>query len=552
MLLPVLNYEEGTTSQNTYTRTIYQLIESIGIDVSLFSLLALLFIAFSLKGIFNFAQTTLSLYITTNLTKTLKVGFCHKYGEMKYSYYTNTSIGYLNNIITTEIGRAVGGLGKYIEIIVNIIFIFIYVLSAFVINWKMTILVLGICFCMFAAFRTLSRIARKLSILVSETNSQIQSLLIQTISNFKYLKASDSFGHLFKQLHKKIDENISYQFKNGVLRAIPVSILEPATVLFLSGLIFYQVGYNKKTMAEIFVLLIFFYKAFSKIFSFQIVWQKFNSCIGGVEAIKKATNDLNSNKEVMGAIKLKQFKEKIELKGVNFSYGSEQVLFNINIIIPKNKSVGIVGESGSGKTTIFDIITGLINPQSGGILFDGMNYKDVDITSLRRLIGYVTQEPVNFNDTIANNISFWEGSYQEERVKKEIEAAADRSNSAEFIRNTENGYQSIIGDKGVKLSGGQRQRITIAREIYKNPEIMIFDEATSSLDTQSEAFIQNSINSMMGKQTIVIISHRLSTIKNCDYIYLLNAGRIVEEGKFDELYSDTNTRFFGMCKAQNL
>jgi len=552
MLLPILDYEQPESSQNTYTTTLYQFLERIGIGVSLFSLLALLIIAFSFKGIFTFAQTTLSLYITTNLTKTLKVEFCHKYEEMKYSYYTNTSIGYLNNIITTETERAVSGLSKYIDVIINIIFVFIYVLSAFVINWKMTVLVLVICLFMFAVLRKLSRMGRRLSVLVSETNSQIQSLLIQTISNFKYLKASNSFGHLFKQLHKRIDENLNYQFKNGVLKAIPTSLLEPVTVLFLSGLILYHVGYNNKTIAEIFVLLIFFYKAFSRIFSFQIVWQKFNSNIGGVEVVKKAAKDLGFNKELVGTVKLKQFEEKIELKDINFSYGAKQVLFNINIIIPKNKSIGIVGESGSGKTTIFDIITGLINPQSGSIVFDGMNYKDIEITSLRRLVGYVTQEPVNFNDTIANNISFWEGDYEDERDKKIIESASDSSNSTDFIQNTESGFQSIIGDKGIKLSGGQRQRISIAREIYRNPEIMIFDEATSSLDTESEAFIQRSIKNMMGKRTIVIIAHRLSTIKNCDYVYVLSKGKVIEEGCFDDLYLDSCSRLHKMCKAQDL
>ena len=222
------------------------------------------------------------------------------------------------------------------------------------------------------------------------------------------------------------------------------------------------------------------------------------------------------------------------------------------MVIPKNRSVGIVGESGAGKTTLFDILTALLSPRAGSICIDGIDYRELDISSLRDNIGYVMQEPVIFNDTIANNISFWECDNRDDFCKKRIKKAAELSNCVRFIEDAVNGYETIIGDKGVKLSGGQRQRIAIAREIFKEPEIMIFDEATSSLDTESEVLIQKSIKSMMGKRTIIIIAHRLSTIRNCDYIYVLNDGRITEEGSFSELYSAENSVFSKMCHAQNL
>jgi len=168
------------------------------------------------------------------------------------------------------------------------------------------------------------------------------------------------------------------------------------------------------------------------------------------------------------------------------------------------------------------------------------------------MIGYVTQEPVIFNDTIANNISFWECDSQEDICKRRIKDAVDLSSGERFINETEKGYDTIIGDKGVKLSGGQRQRIAIARELFKEPEIMIFDEATSALDTDSEQLIQQSINSLKGERTVVIIAHRLSTVRNCDYIYVFNEGRIVDEGSFDELYNDKDSIFSKMCQMQNL
>ena len=208
--------------------------------------------------------------------------------------------------------------------------------------------------------------------------------------------------------------------------------------------------------------------------------------------------------------------------------------------------------SGAGKTTIFDILSGLISPQSGKVIFDGTDYSDLDFLSLRKLLGYVTQDPVIINDTIANNISFWECDYREEICKAKVEKAAKLAKCESFIKETENGYEAVIGDKGVKLSGGQRQRISIARELFKEPEIIIFDEATSSLDSESELLIQNSINSIMGKCTIIIIAHRLSTIKKCDYIYVLKEGKLIEDGTFDRLYKNKDSAFSKMCTAQNL
>jgi subfamily B ATP-binding cassette protein MsbA len=552
MLLPVLNIDKAETAQDQYTKTIYNILEFVGIGVSLFSLMALLLAAFLLKGVFLFLQKSIAVYIRVNLVKSIRFGFCQKYKDMKYSYFTGTNIGYLNNVITTETDRAVAVLNRYSGLIGSLIFISIYISFAFAINHKITILVFVLSFIMFALLRGLARMSRRLSILVSKTNAQIQSLLIQSLYNFKYLKATDSFRYIYKQLFPKIDKNYIYQFQSGILTAIPSSIVEPLSVLFLSGLVFYYVGYEGRSIAEIFVLLVFFYKTFSYIFRFQADWQKFNASLGGLEIINEASKILDKNIERTGTRKIEKPNKAIELKNVDFSYGSKQVLFNINLTIPKNRTVGIVGESGAGKTTLFDVLTGLLMPQAGSVCIDGIDYRELDISSLRGMIGYVTQEPVIFNDTIANNISFWECDSQEDVCKRRIKDAVDLSSCERFINETEKGNDTIIGEKGVKLSGGQRQRIAIARELFKEPEIMIFDEATSALDTESEQLIQQSINSLKGERTVVIIAHRLSTVRNCDFIYVFKEGRIVDYGSFDELYNDKDSIFSKMCQAQNL
>jgi len=552
MLLPVLNIDKAVSDQDQYTKTIYCFLESLGINISLFSLIILLLIAFLFKGAFVFLQKTFASYIRFNLIKDIRIDFCNKYKGMKYSYYTNTSIGYLNNIITTEVNRGVAALNRYTVVIGSLIFILIYISFAIIINYKMTFVVLCLSLLLFTLMRGLSRSSKKMSLLLSETNAQLQSLLIQTIYNFKYLKATNSFTHIFRHLNDKIKKNYIYQFKLEVLVTIPSSIIEPVSVLFLSGLVLYYVEFMGIPITEILVLMIFFYKAFNYVFRFQSDWQKFNAGLGGLEVIRKAGRDLDKNIERSGTRIVANINSGVELKDVNYSYDSRQVLFNINMNIPKNKSIGIVGESGAGKTTLFDILTGLLTPQAGRVCFDGIDYKEVDISSLRIIIGYVTQEPVIFNDTIENNISFWKCDGKEDPCRRKIEEAARLANCTKFINETERGYETVLGDKGVKLSGGQRQRIAIAREIFKEPEIMIFDEATSSLDTESEMLIQKSINSLKGTCTVVIIAHRLSTIKNCDYIYVLNEGRVAEEGSFTQLCDNRNSSLFRMIQAQEL
>jgi subfamily B ATP-binding cassette protein MsbA len=225
------------------------------------------------------------------------------------------------------------------------------------------------------------------------------------------------------------------------------------------------------------------------------------------------------------------------------------VLHDINVRIEKNSTIAIVGESGAGKSTFVDLITGVLKPTTGKILIDGNDYSDIKLSLLRDMIGYVTQEIVVFNDTIANNISLWS---LETGKAESIEQVARHARCEEFIQETQDQYDTQIGDRGFKLSGGQRQRLAIARELYKKPEILILDEATSALDTKSEVFIQHSIDSLKQNKTIIIIAHRLSTVRNCDYIYVFNKGRIVEHGTCDELYDNEGSRFRNMCNMQSL
>jgi subfamily B ATP-binding cassette protein MsbA len=228
---------------------------------------------------------------------------------------------------------------------------------------------------------------------------------------------------------------------------------------------------------------------------------------------------------------LTAFQNNIEFRNVTFKYEDVTILDNVNLTIEKGKTIALVGSSGAGKSTLADLVPRFHDVTSGELLIDGVNIKEYSLLSLRDQMGIVTQEPILFNDTIANNISLGNPVASID----EIEEAARIANAHDFIMNKEENYQTNIGDRGSKLSGGERQRVTIARAVLKNPPILILDEATSSLDTESERLVQDAINKMMANRTSIVIAHRLSTIRHADEIIVLQKGKIVERGTHDQL-----------------
>ena len=255
--------------------------------------------------------------------------------------------------------------------------------------------------------------------------------------------------------------------------------------------------------------------------------------LASMERIDKILLAENTIKEKENPKHIDSFEHQIEFRHVSFRYGDKWVLQDINLVIPKGKTIALVGQSGGGKSTLVDLIPRYYDVQEGEVLIDGINVKDLGIHDLRQLIGNVNQEAILFNDTFRNNIAFGVDKATDEQIAE----AAKIANAYDFIMQSEQGFETNIGDRGGRLSGGQRQRVSIARAILKNPPILILDEATSALDTESERLVQDALERLMKTRTTVAIAHRLSTIKNADEICVLHEGRIVERGTHDELLS---------------
>jgi subfamily B ATP-binding cassette protein MsbA len=299
------------------------------------------------------------------------------------------------------------------------------------------------------------------------------------------------------------------------------------------------------------VVLGLLYMASTRVNVIPVAYQKFMAASGAILTYEQLIAELDANHEgtMQVASQNADFEGDLIFNNVSFKYTKSETyaLKNLSITIPNCSSVAFVGGSGAGKSTIINLITGLLKPDSGNITLSNTDFKKLNLASLRSGIGYVTQDPVIFNDTVKNNISFWDEKESDSKTKK----AACAAHADSFISKMPKKYNTMLGDNGANISGGQKQRISIAREFYRETPLLILDEATSALDSETEQIIQQSINEMHGQKTMIIIAHRLSTIKHCDKIFVLDNGQLVEQGNYKELLAE-NGLFKEMVERQSL
>ena len=551
MLMPLLDQASvSSSSHNPITRTVSDLFSKFRIPFTFVSIIFTIILIFLIKMIVLIIQESIKSNISAKLQYQLRTKVVTLYSKLNYQFYTDSSIGYLNNLVTTEIGRAVSAFNNYTNMVSAFIYVIFYLTISCFINFEVATYGAIIGFLILFSLRFISTFSRRFSIRTSEKNASIQSLLIQIIDSFQYLKSTNTFGNLLLKLNDENQEFASLEFKTRMLSGILRSLQETLSIIAVCILLYYMVSIKGNALNEILVIAVLFQRTINRVGQFQGAWQKFNVHVGGIDTLDHAFGELSNEIEIVGTEIKKEFKSEISLKNVTFEYGNISILNNVNLKILQNSMIAITGESGSGKTTLINLITGLLKPTKGEISIDGKNYNEIDINSLRSMIGYVTQESVVFNDTLSNNITLWkpaQNSHEKENLSRACNTAYLFDDSGYFRA----GFDTILGDKGVKLSGGQKQRVGIARELFREPAILILDEATSALDSKTEKVIQKSIDQLKGELTIVIISHRLSTVQNCDLIYVLKNGQLCESGTFNELSNNEESEFFKMVSLQS-
>lgn len=417
----------------------------------------------------------------------------------------------------------------------NPILIVSYFAALIFISWELTLFTLIIVPIMGWFMGWVGRKLKAQSIQAQALWSDTMSQVEETLGGLRIIKAFCAE----KRMNRRFD-SINSAYRNDIMRVnIRQSSAHPMSeflgtimiviVLWFGGILVIN---NHTLSGPIFIYyMVMLYSIINPLKDFSKAGYNIPKGLASMERVDKILMAENDIKEPEQPKHLQNFEHQIEFRHVSFRYGEQWVLKDINLVIPKGKTIALVGQSGSGKSTLVDLIPRYYDVQEGEVLIDGINVKDLGIYDLRQLIGNVNQEAILFNDTFRNNISFGVTSATQEQ----IEEAAKIANAYDFITASELGFDTNIGDRGGRLSGGQRQRVSIARAILKNPPILILDEATSALDTESERLVQDALERLMKTRTTVAIAHRLSTIKNADEICVLHDGKIVERGTHEEL-----------------
>lgn len=384
----------------------------------------------------------------------------------------------------------------------------------------------------------IGRSLKKQNVQVLQQFGSIFSTIEETLGGIRIIKAFNAEAKIQKKFNAE-NENL-FHLKNRANRrrdlASPVSEAMGVTavlcILYYGGrLVLANEGAMALNAGDFISYIAIFSQMIQPLKALSNASYNIQKGSASIERIETLINENVEIKEVANPKILKEFTTAIELKNVSFGYDEHLILQNINLTIKKGQTVALVGSSGAGKSTLADLIPRFIDAGEGEVLIDGVNIKDYSLHSVRSQMGIVTQEAILFNDSIANNIALG----VEDAAISDIEQAATIANAHSFIAKKEEGYDSNVGDRGMKLSGGERQRLTIARAVLKNPPILILDEATSSLDTESERLVQDAINNLMSHRTSIVIAHRLSTIRHADEIIVLKKGQIVERGTHESL-----------------
>lgn len=499
-----------------------------------------LFLAFMtfLKTAAYFLSSATIMPIRTGVVRDIRNQLYRKITSLSLGFFSEERKGDILARMSGDVQEVENSIMASIDMLFkNPILIIAYFSTLLIISWELTLFTIVFVpifgWLMGIVGRKLKQNSIKAQSLWSDTMSQVE----ETLGGLRIIKAFCAE----EKMNKRFDK-INSDYRNHILRvnvrqqmAHPMSeflgTVMIVIVLWFGGtLVLNQQTLSGPTFIYYLVML------YSIINPLKELSKASYSIMKGLASMERVDKILNAKVTIQDSphpVPIKEFKHQIEFRDVSFRYGEQWVLRHINLVIPKGKTVALVGQSGSGKSTLVDLIPRYYDVQEGEVLIDGINVRDLGIHDLRQLIGNVNQEAILFNDSFYNNISFG----VDHATHAEVEQAARIANAYDFIMESEDGFDTCIGDRGGRLSGGQRQRVSIARAILKNPPILILDEATSALDTESERMVQDALEKLMSTRTTVAIAHRLSTIKHANEICVLHEGRIVERGTHEELMS---------------
>ena len=508
---------------------------------------------FVMKNVFLYLKNIALTYVQFNLITNIRNNLFDHFHKLSISFFDKNKSGELTSILVNDVSNMRIALGtSFHKIFIEPINIITFISILFIINLKLATIALFIIPITSLVILLIGKSIRRKSKRTAEQIAEIMGRISEILNSIRVVKAFGNEDYESKRFKKEQDKYYSLITRRAKLKLTASPIAE--TIGAIIGVLLLWVGGSDvlvmKTMnSEDFIRFILI--LFSVLGPIRLLSNVSIQMQMGIASAERVFKVLDTNTEVVekkNPVKINKFENSLEFKNVDFFYeDNEPVLKNVSFEIKKGEMVAIVGPSGAGKSTIADLISRFYDAKSGTIFFDGIDLRDISTKSLRNKLGIVTQETILFDETIEFNIAYGKIKYSED----ELINASIAANAYNFIKEQPKGFQTVIGEKGLKLSGGQRQRIAIARAILRNPPILILDEATSALDTNSEREVQIAIDNLMRDRTTVVIAHRLSTIKQSDSIIVLDDGRVVENGNhmsllkkkglYSKLYNDAGT-----------
>ena len=532
LFLPILEGAGAKTPLDKFFTTAFGY---LGLPYRLPTVLGAIMLLYTAKaGFMTLQQAYVAKLLSTLMVKN-KIHLVKQLFRLDYQHFIRRGMGYFINAATIEFSNLCMAFNYYGMFIVSSIFMLAYIILAIFISPFLAggLIILGLP--LYFMIKRLLSLTRNVSIRTTDNNSRLQSYLIDALDHFKYLKATGSTENIARLIYGTGREQGRLMHLQETLRALSTNGIDLFSSLLIIALLFYYVEVLGVELIKILFLLFVLRRVLTYFQNANDDFQRFLNFSGSLRVFRQLDLELSQHEEVMNPTGVvPDFDQPIKFDNVSFGYnGSAFFLEGLNLIIPPKQTIAFVGKSGVGKSTLVTLLSGMLCPTAGRISIGEVSYDEINYEKLRQGIGYVTQEGVIFNDTVRNNVTLWNGNGVHERIR----TAVTNSQASGFIESLPQGYDTILGDNGVNLSGGQRQRVSMAREIYKDVQLLILDEATSALDAESETNIQKYIDQFRGYKTVILIAHRLSTVKNSDLIFVLKDGHIVEQGTYDSLYA---------------
>ena len=502
----------------------------------IYRLSALIIVAIWLRSLLTYLGFYYSRLAQSNLCDRLRKRLFEQFQSLSLIYYSTSRSGDLINSFTTEINQIKQAFEAFSGLIIRSSTLIAYVASMLWISWQLSFFAIALYALLFVGLTTLIRNVREKSFALPKANGQFASSAIQFINGIRTVKGSATEDFERKRFYRASTEVLKAEDRVASISSLvkPLADSLASTILIAMVVVAFHFFISQGDLQTSSLLAFMFV-----LFRMMPLVSQVN---GGRENLSRFQGSINNIQELLerddkpylnnGNLKFKGLKQEINFSGVSFGYEPNNlILQDINLAIEKGKVTALVGESGAGKSTLADLIPRFYDPTAGSILFDGEDLRNFDITSVCRNMAIVSQDTFIFNASIKDNIA-----YGLEKVdEKDIWSVAQLAHAVEFIKEMPDGLNTILGDRGVRLSGGQRQRIAIARALLRNPDILILDEATSALDSVTERLIQDSLEKLSQDRTVIAIAHRLSTIANADKVVVLEQGRIVEQGSYQDL-----------------